>query len=327
MNDKVYYLKAEEFERLDQIDQYINCLRSNRLPLKFAYIGKTAHTHDQLVRSREYKLSDNEGRLIQNKLSINQISEQTDPNGINLIDIGPGNGIKASLIISLLLQKNIAVNYVALDYSDELLKIAQKNLTESFPTIEIQTAQIDFEQQHFQSELANIHLYSNFGNIFIFLGTTLGNPFNRMKALENIRNSMNNGDRLLIGVELYDENKISEVLSHYCNAPFYDAVFNPLTFTGLNPGDGKLEVVFNKETRNVEVHFIINNKISVIYKNEVIIEFENNDDLLIFISHRFTKSELLSDLSNLNLSVSSVLLDDESNYALFICSGSNSRVK
>jgi len=324
---KVCYLKADEFERLEQISQYIDCLRNKRLPLKFAYIGKTAHTHDKLVRSNEYKLSDNEGRLIRDKLAIAQISNQINPEGFNLIDIGAGNGVKATNIISSILVKNIAVNYIALDYSDELLKIAKRNLLESFPTLEIQTALIDFEQRQFQDELDNIHFYSTFEKIYLFLGTTLGNPFDRMRTLENIRNSINNGEKLLIGVELYDENKIDDVLSHYCNTPFYNAVFNPLTFAGLSPEDGKLEVVFNKGTRNVEVHFIINEKISVIHNENAVIEFNQYDDLLIFISHRFTKAELLSDLGNLDFSVSSILLDDESNYALSICSGSNPRVK
>lgn len=321
--DKEYILKTDEFEREDQINQFVYCLQNKKLPLKFAYIGKTAHTHDKLVRSKEYKLSDNEGKLIREKLTPEKISKNI-PRGFNIIDIGSGNGLKATSVIYALKKQNLEINYLALDYSDELLLIASKNIIKCFPHLGIQTIQTDFEERSFVPELSKIHLVSNFENIFLFLGTTLGNPFNRERVLQNICDSMKVGDTLLVGVELYDEKKISEVLSHYNNVPFYNAVFNPLTFAGVNFEDGELKVLFNQYSRNVEVHFIFNKRISILCRNHEHIDFFPNDDLFIFVSHRFTKEELISDLNKVGISSLTTLLDKNSNYALFICKKNDS---
>ena len=53
-----FKLDTSLFERDAQIRDFVQGLKDGFLPLKFSYIGPAAFTHDQLVRSPSYRLSD-----------------------------------------------------------------------------------------------------------------------------------------------------------------------------------------------------------------------------------------------------------------------------
>jgi len=204
------------FERQEQIVEYIHSMRSRFLPLKFAYIGQAAHTHDELVRSREYGIADTEATLIRSKLA-QIIPEDLKGTGINIVDIGGGNGLKATHVIKVLMPNVSNIYYYSLDYSSELSAIALRNVTSVIPSLAARAFIIDFEKHAFQELVSQIKQLSSYNNLFLLLGHTLGNPANRGQALSNISQSMNRGDYLLVGVELYQPSRISSILNHYQN--------------------------------------------------------------------------------------------------------------
>lgn len=319
MSNREYDLDFNAFERQQQLDEYLAALKQRMLPLKFAYIGRAAHTHDELVRSREYGLADAEAALIRARFA-SSILPKLSGAGLNVIDVGSGNGIKALVVLRILHQKFSDLRYIGLDYSEELARIAVRNISAELPWLTVVTWQIDFEANPFRDIVDRIR--TGYSNLLLFLGHTLGNPFDRLRTLSNTRNSMGSQDTLLVGVELYQPTRVHEVLEHYRNEPFYRAVFNPLTFAGLQREDGILEVSFNELTKNVEVHFQFTKDVSVRISPSEVIEFKSGEKLFIFLSHRFSEAELREMFPMAGLHVRDILLDDDRTYALIFASAS-----
>lgn len=315
--NRIRDLDFSAFERRQQLDEYVACLKKGMFPLKFAYIGRAAHTHDELIRSREYALADAEAALIRARFA-SSILPKLGKLGLNVIDVGSGNGTKALIVLEILQQKCSNLKYVGLDYSEKLLRIAVRNILARLPWLSVVTYLIDFEANPFRKIVDSVRADTGCSNLLLFLGHTLGNPFDRLRTLSNIGNSMGSSDTLLVGIELYRPDRVNEVLAHYRNEPFYRAVFNPLTFARLQREDGVLDVSFNESTRDVEVHFHFAEDIFVRISPSELIEFQKDEKLLIFLSHRFDEAELQDMFPQVGLHIDDILLNDDSTYALIL---------
>lgn len=308
------YLDFNAFEKQEQIEEYLAAIKQRKFPLKYAYTGRAAYTHDKLVRSQEYGLAYTEAALIQNRFASSILPKLTGI-GLNVIDVGSGNGIKALVVLKLLHQKFSNLRYVGLDYSKELLNIAVTNISKKNPMLDIFTYQIDFEINHFREIIKKVQKETGYSNLFLFLGHTLGNV-NPIRTLLNIRNSMGIRDTLLAGVELYQPDKVDYTIKHYRNEPFYNAVFNLLTFAGFERGDGTIDVSFNELKKDVEVYFQFTKDISVQISLCEAIEFKKGERLLIFFSHRFNEMEIGEIFRLAGLNVLDIMFDNDHVYAI-----------
>lgn len=304
------------FENEQQLHEYLTALKQRILPLKFAYIGRAAHTHDELVRSQEYGLTDTEASLIRESFTSLILPTINGVNGLNVIDVGSGNGNKALVLLNILHQKFSNLEYIGLDYSKELSQIAVSNILSKLPLLKIKTYPIDFESSSFHEIVNRVREENGYLNMFLFLGQTFGNPIDRLQTLSNICNSMEVGDTLLVGIEYYQPDKIDYILEHYRNEPFYRAIFNPLTYAGLQREDGVLEISFNKKTKDVETHFKLINDVSVQINISECIEFEKDEKILIFLSHRFDEVELRDVFKKTRLHVREIIPNEDHIYAL-----------
>jgi uncharacterized SAM-dependent methyltransferase len=199
-----------------------------------------------------------------------------------------------------------------------LLRIALSNVAEALPDQHVIPHRIDFEAQDIRPLIQPIRDKTHCPILFLLLGHTLGNPLDRRAVMSNIAASMADEDHLLLGVELFRPDHIADILIHYQNEPFYRAVFNPLSFSGLTRTDGALEIAFNETTHNVEVHFRLLKDISVHLGNSNRLPLTTGQRILIFISHRFTSSELVELCSDASLRVERMVSDDENSYSLVL---------
>lgn len=317
--NREYILDYRAFENRKQFSDYLEALRGKILPAKLAYCGHCAYTHDKLARSQEYGLFDIELKLIEDEFP-STILPKLDKNGLNVFDVGPGNGLKAAKVLMILHQELPIFKYVALDYSAELLKIAKRNISSKFPSLDMVTYQIDVEVVNFREIVVQIQTETGHSNLLLFLGSTLSNPMDRLGTLRNIRESMGLQDYLLLGAELYKPASINKMLNHYRNETFYQAILSFLTFAGLKRDDGLLEVSFNNVTKNVEVYFEFTSNICIHTSVSEKIRFKKGDRLLIFISHKFTEPELMETFFTLGLHVSKVVFNRCRDYALALVS-------
>lgn len=306
-----------KFETRFQIEEYIGSLNDRILPFKFAYIGSAAYTHDELIRSPEYGLADAEADLITSRFLIDvapYLSERTS----RIVDVGSGNGMKGVLVYQELRKQFTIANYVALDYSQTLLKIAKATLLKNEPSLNIDIFEVDFETAQSVSNFRRVLLPSIPCSLFLFLGHTLGNPANRLQVLSNIRSCMKSGDKIMIGVELYRQGKEFQILEHYQNEAFFRAIFTPLTFAGFKRSDGEIIVTFNETTRDVVVRFDIRADLRIRTTLSEDIVLKSGDDLQIGISHRFERTELSELLLSAGFDMHTLILNRDESYALVV---------
>lgn len=314
---QIRYLDPNAFETDSQKDEYISSLRNRILPFKFAYIGRAAHTHDELIRSPEYGLADTEATLIRSRFSSDIIPNLTG-SVLMVVDVGSGNGMKGALVLQELKKRFSIIRSVALDYSQTLLGIAKAHLLASEPSLNVEAHRIDIEGGQAANSLKEIRSTSPSPALFLFLGHTLGNPANRLQTLSNIRYSMNPGDKILVGIELYHPERVSEVLKHYQNEAFYQAIFNPLTFAGIGRTDGQIIISFDEATRDVVVHFELAADFQIKTMISGDIDFISGERLQIGISHRFEQTEIQELFSQAGLHVDKLLLDGTESYVLVL---------
>lgn len=305
------------FDNENQCREYTKLLQEKKvIPLKFGYIGKAAHTHDRLVKSKKYGLADAETALI---LSVfeNDIFPLLPSDLVALIDLGSGNGLKAVAILELLQKlERKPLSYVGIDYSQELSKIALHNIFDQIDISSLFGLQVDIEEGPFNDVINKLPIPCG-SRLFTFLGTTWGNSLERTGVLKNIRNSMSYNDGLLLGIELFNPDKIPEILLPYQNDVFYKAVFQCVTFAGLSRDDGELIVSFNMANKDVEVHFKLNQDIVIRSDiNQSIFTLSKGESLLIFVSHRFTLDEIYNSAALASFKVAKLIKSTDSSSSL-----------
>lgn len=313
----IRHIDLTQFDNAQQLEDFVAALRQRSFPLKLGFIGTSAQAHDQLVRSKEYGLVDMEISLIHEHSQL-LFSFLDLKAGINVIDIGTGNGLKAANVLSILGYSDTLQigKYVGLDYSQQLLNIAEQNLKRELPGMALETHFADFEDAGFKAVADGCIPNNQFGNVFLLLGSTLGNSENRSQTLRNVLNSMRGGDALLLGMQLYRIDLRDEIISHYESETFISTAFNCLTIADIRRDDGNTVLSFNPETTDVEVHFICRNELTLEVDAERSITLSPGEDLFIFKSHKFPEEELMALFDLREVSSLMILFDLQRKYAL-----------
>jgi len=208
-------------------------IQKRTLPLKFAYTGSAARTHLKLAALDSYKevtfAAAFEAAIASRLLADTEIV---------IADIGPGDGQHSLCFLQELeKRKTTILNYVGLDFSDELMEVARHRIETSLKNIRASFRHWDVETQALQI----FHSDTNTPRLVTFLGQTLGNLESPLQALQNIRNSVRTGDSFLLSVALQTEGAAAaDYLRPYQNPTFMDAIAEPLRMCGLNPTQGRL---------------------------------------------------------------------------------------
>jgi len=112
---------------------------------------------------------------------------------VNLIDIGPGNAFPVKETIERLIKENKLNKYIAIDISEEMLDICEKNIKTWFP-------QIQFERYLGDAETVNLSKICFSGhsdgvvNLILYLGSTIGYHKNQSKLFDNIHSGIEKND-------------------------------------------------------------------------------------------------------------------------------------
>ncbi|WP_088239573.1 L-histidine N(alpha)-methyltransferase [Calothrix rhizosoleniae] len=199
-----------------EILEIIHTLETTReIPLKYSYKGRGAKIWDDLylkyIVPRWYRTYNVEINLL-NKCYRYILENIKGNTHINIIDVGAGNSFPVKQFISRLNKFGKVQKYIALDISEELLKVSQKNISKWFPNIDFKSFVIDIENNLISEDILNNKDKNNSdhtANIFFHLGVTIGNHQNRDKVFHNFRNSMSENDLLIFTNELGDNSKIS----------------------------------------------------------------------------------------------------------------------
>src|SRR6185312_13003744 len=216
------------FTEKQQYELLASVSARGEIPVKFVYLNEGAEKWDEIYKqwAEQEGVTDEEMRLLLAHMD-SFIAAFDNPEGLNLIDLGCGNGVPAARIISKLREKGLRVNYVAVDISKEMIKLASDNLLKEFPDLPITRLLTDFEKDSLTDELLNIRQQTNYPNLLINLGNTLGNYVNVSAVLTNFLESMTVDDYLLIGNGLANDYNPQKIIDTYNIPVIIDTVTSP----------------------------------------------------------------------------------------------------
>lgn len=229
----------------------------------------------------------------------------------NIIDLGCGDGKKASLFIEEL-AKHMKIRYCPIDISSYMVSKAAKTIRamKVGEVLEFKWNISDFEN------LDNITpLFRDKGfetNFMMLLGNTLGN-FDREDILNGIKNSMNKDDVLIIGNGL--TNGHEDWIREYKDPIINKWLIQIPQQLGLTENDVEYEVRFIN-SRIEELYAVKTDKI--IKHLGKTINFKKGDIIIAAISYKYNKLEFQDILSKF-FSSTKIYTDKENTYAIAIC--------
>jgi L-histidine N-alpha-methyltransferase len=218
-------LPAARLEDPRHREQIIHHMRSGFLPLKYAYAGSAAYTHDALARTAGYAEvvgeAGFEAETLFRTLPALRVPAQ-------IAEVGPGNGVHSAAFLDALGRGTPRrLRYLGLDFSATLLGLAMEHIGTQCPQVERNSAHWDLEA----GGTGRIAAWRRPGSpvLVCLLGHTLGNLEDPVQALRNLAISTAPGDLLLLGLSLMPPGADAEaVLAPYRNDVFSDAVLEPL---------------------------------------------------------------------------------------------------
>src|SRR6056297_261526 len=119
-------LKEEILEGFSSNPKYI--------PSKYFYDDEGSRTFQKIMRMDEYYLTDCEYEIFENKKEniLNKI--RLDGEGIELIELGAGDGLKTSVLIEHFINQEVNFNYIPVDISEQAIESLVNKMKGKFPS-------------------------------------------------------------------------------------------------------------------------------------------------------------------------------------------------
>jgi uncharacterized SAM-dependent methyltransferase len=313
----------------EEILGIIHALEVRReIPLKYSYKGRGGKIWNDFYRKyiipKWYRTSSLEIDLLRKNFEyINGNHQKCEK--VNIIDVGSGNSYPVKEFVSRLSKLNKINKYIALDISEQLLKLSQENFQKWFPLIEFISHTIDIEN----SCLPQIWLTNqahqktdDTPKIILHLGVTMGNHQNITKVLKNFRDSMGKNDLLVFTNETGSNSNWDGKVRGGCNyhaEEVYKWIKNKM---GIKSEDCQLIRKYDLETDSIvanmkfSYNYTINLSYGAIDKN---IEILEGEEITIWRHHKYEIPELMQEIEKAGLQVVHYSIDKYLSHMMMIC--------
>ncbi len=166
---------------------------------KYFYDDTGSAIFQKIMNMPEYYLTNCEHEIFtqQKKQIIEAFLKETK--GFDLIELGPGDGLKTKILLNTMAQGAIPFNYIPIDISKKANIGLVKSLAEEIPDLNVKAQTGDFFKV---MKMLNGH--SSLRRIVLFLGSNIGN-FSEEETdtfLGQISEFTQKGDKVLIGFDL-----------------------------------------------------------------------------------------------------------------------------
>lgn len=163
---------------------------------KYFYDELGSYLFEAICHLPEYYLTKAEAEIL--RRYSNAIIRRI-PNRLSLVELGSGSSIKTRFLIEAILQAQQELRYQPIDISAAILEESAKELLKQYPALTIAAQAADYTQGlNLIGREKGEHLLA------LLLGSNIGNydPESAQHLLSQIRNSLREGDGLLIGADL-----------------------------------------------------------------------------------------------------------------------------
>ncbi|MDQ0782459.1 L-histidine N(alpha)-methyltransferase [Chryseobacterium sp. W4I1] len=278
--------------RLDVLEGLKNSPK--KLSSKYFYDKIGDRLFQEIMAMPNYYLTECELDIFKNKTA--DLAKLLIPGNepFDLIELGAGDAMKSTFLLSYLVEKGTNFTYMPIDISGNILSILNEKLTSQFPALQITCLEGEyFEMLHKAASL------SDRKKVILFLGSNIGNM--DIEEAENFCLSLNqnlaSGDRILIGFDLKKNPHI--ILNAYNDKEGITAAFNLNLLTRIN---NDLEADFNlSQFQHYQTYdpitgacrsFLVSLKDQTVTIGNENISFEENELIDMEISQKFSTDKI-----------------------------------
>jgi L-histidine N-alpha-methyltransferase len=263
------------------------------LPSKFFYDEAGSALFDQICLLPEYGLTRAEERILSRHAS--EIVKHL-PQPLAVAELGSGTGKKTRHILEALCRRH-TLSYYPIEISPSALSACERELND------IRCISIVGLEREYLDGLLEVAAWRREGQhlLVLFLGSTIGNFDGDAGThfLRQLRELLWEGDFLLLGADL--EKPMDTLLAAYDDPQRVTAAFNRNLLARINRelganfalGQFAHQVVFNRQTRSVEMHLrSCAEQIVTIPGADLVVEFRRGETIWTETSHKYAPDEL-----------------------------------
>ncbi len=182
------------------------------LQSKYIYDRKGDKLFQQIMDMPEYYLTNSEFNILE--INAEDIVDSfTSSQGIDLIELGAGDGKKTKVLIRKLVEKGHKFDYLPIDISQNVLDELKESLEKEIPE-----ARVRVQQGTYFKTLEKLSEYNSRKKVILVLGSNIGNLPHKeaVDFLEHIARAMSKEDMLFMG---FDQKKHPQKILDAYNDP------------------------------------------------------------------------------------------------------------
>lgn len=276
-----------------------------RIQSKFFYDSTGSELFNQITRHPDYYLTRCETEIL--STYKNELTELLETAPFNLVELGPGEGTKAEILMSEFCNKNLDFTYIPIDISMQYLKRIAMETTRQIQGLQLMPLHADFFQG-----LEWLRSHSKRRSVVLFLGSSIGNfdPDETSRFLRHLYASLKRDDFVLIGFDLRKD--IDVLLRAYNDCDGITRDFNMNLLKRINrelEADFNLDKFCHYPTYNVYSGAMESYLISIERQTVTIgaasrtFDFEATEPILVEYSHKYLLPQIneLAKMSGFNV--------------------------
>lgn len=304
-----------------EIVEIINNLKvRHEIPLKFTYYDIGADLWNQASNDQVYITKSRTESLLEESF-YNLEYKTRSYSKINIVDVGPGNGIPLKYLLERFNEKGKLNKYTAIDISTGIIKLSVENVKSWFPKLNIQSATCDVEKDDFAEALFHNKQSDSEINVVFFVGDQYGNMIDRLEVLRNIRESLDEVDVVVISNKLESEPAKTQFNHLVNNKAFMESLFwipkelgldiSQLEYFAKYDSRQSSRLIGFKMNKEYEISFTINNttKVAKLYKDQ---------ELILWRHHMSSVDSLYNEVKDSDMSVIQLLTERNRSHILVV---------
>jgi dimethylhistidine N-methyltransferase len=177
-----------------------------KLPCKYIYDDRGSSLFSRIMDLDVYYLTDCETEIFET--CKESICEMVWREGLNIVELGAGDGKKTRILLEYMIERDLGFNYVPIDISESAVSELTRNLGRAMPDMDTHGLVAEY--------MSGINWLScnkeECRNLVLFLGSSIGNfsPAEARQFLHSLRGAMGPDDYLLIGFDLVKNIRIMQ---------------------------------------------------------------------------------------------------------------------
>jgi len=284
------------------------------IPAKWFYDERGSQLFDQITKLDEYYPFRAEREILHTRSG-----EITAASGADtLVELGSGTSEKSRVLLDAMAEANMLKRYIPFDVSEEMLRIAAKEISQSYPGVSVHGIVGDFDR--------HIPLVPIGGTGMVaFLGSTIGNfpPAARKRFIADVVSALEPGGTFLLGTDLVKDP--DRLWAAYNDADGVTAQFNLNMLTMINRelnadfDVAQFEHAADWDTDNEWIDIRVRSTAdqTVVVKDlDLVVELDAGEEIHTEISAKFRLDGIASELGGAGLDIVDQWTDAASDFGM-----------